>query len=167
MRKRLKNIFRLGVKELNSLCAIRPAVPDFLHLYVRDLHGCDGVQTELRNASIAVVDEDHSDLSRQIRAAFLKPYFQVPGVLPIHQIDPAMDAGRYAFVIDIPVNFQSDVLAGHQPQVQAERRRNRHDAGRQWRCLYPDDHHQSALRVPKPVGPDASTTGYRDDAHGV
>ncbi|HDZ73409.1 MAG TPA: ABC transporter permease [Aurantimonas coralicida] len=119
MRKRLKNIFRLGVKELNSLR--RDPVLLFLIFFTFTFAiytVATGVQTELRNASIAVVDEDHSDLSRQIRAAFLKPYFQSPATLAIDQIDPAMDAGRYAFVVDIPINFQTDVLAGHRPQVQ-------------------------------------------------
>ncbi|HEY9057263.1 MAG TPA: ABC transporter permease [Aurantimonas sp.] len=119
MRKRLKNIYRLGVKELNSLR--RDPVLLFLIFFTFTFAiytVATGVQTELRNASIAVVDEDHSDLSRQIRAAFLEPYFQPPATLGIDQIDPAMDAGRYAFVVDIPVNFQSDVLSGRRPQVQ-------------------------------------------------
>src|SRR5690349_23823153 len=33
---------------------------------------------ELHRASIAVVDEDNSELSRRIAAAFLPPYFQRP-----------------------------------------------------------------------------------------
>ncbi|MEP5767647.1 MAG: ABC transporter permease, partial [Nisaea sp.] len=75
MPKRVKNIFRLGVKELNSLR--RDPVLLFLIIFTFTFAiytVATGVQTELRNASIAVVDEDGSDLSRQVRAAFLEPY---------------------------------------------------------------------------------------------
>ncbi len=37
-----------------------------------------GVSPEVRNASIAIADEDHSALSRRIAHAFLPPYFQTP-----------------------------------------------------------------------------------------
>ena len=29
-----------------------------------------------------------------------------------------MDAGRYTFALDIPPDFQRDVLAGHRPRIQ-------------------------------------------------
>lgn len=119
MRRPLENIFRLGVKELNSLR--RDPVLLFLIFFtftVAIYSVATGVRTEIRNASIAFADEDGSQLSRQIRDAFLKPYFKEPALLPIDQIDSAMDAGRYAFVIDIPAGFQADVLAGRQPRLQ-------------------------------------------------
>jgi ABC-2 type transport system permease protein len=33
-------------------------------------------------------------------------------------MDAGLDAGRYTFAINIPPNFQRDVLAGRQPEVQ-------------------------------------------------
>ncbi len=119
MRRRLKNIYRLGMKELSSLR--RDPVLLFLLFFtftVAIYTVATGVQTEVRNASIAIADEDRSDLSRQIRAAFLKPYFKQPVLLGLEQIDPTMDAGIYAFVINIPPNFQADVLAGRRPTLQ-------------------------------------------------
>ncbi|MBL4819698.1 MAG: ABC transporter permease [Gammaproteobacteria bacterium] len=119
MRRRLKNVFRLGVKELNSLR--RDPVLVFLIAFTFTFAVytvATGVQTELRNASIAVVDEDRSELSRQIRAAFLQPYFQTPVLLDLDEIDAAMDASRYAFVIDIPPGFQADILGARQPRLQ-------------------------------------------------
>ncbi len=112
MPRGLKNIFRLGVKELNSLR--RDPVLIFLIVFTFTFAIyiiATGVKTEVRNASIAIVDEDDSALSRQIRASFLPPYFKHPQLLTLDQIDPAMDAGRFVFVIDIPPNFQADVLA--------------------------------------------------------
>jgi len=39
-------------------------------------------KTELRNASVAVVDEDYSHLSKRIRDTLLEPYFQPPIAAP-------------------------------------------------------------------------------------
>jgi ABC-2 type transport system permease protein len=75
-------------------------------------------QTELKNASIAVVDEDHSQLSQRLRDALLQPLFQPPAELAANEIDAAMDSGSYTFVIDIPPKFEADVLAGRQPELQ-------------------------------------------------
>ena len=119
MRRHLKNIFRLGLKELNSLR--RDPVLVFLIAFTFTFAVytvATSVQTELRNASIAIVDEDDSDLSRQIRAAFLKPYFKTPTLLNLNDIDRAMDASLYAFVIDIPPDFQADVVKGENPRIQ-------------------------------------------------
>ena len=43
---------------------------------------------------------------------------QIPELLPYDQLDAAMDSGRFTFVIDIPANFQADLLAGRQPALQ-------------------------------------------------
>ncbi|MCF6196294.1 MAG: ABC transporter permease [Emcibacter sp.] len=119
MRRSFKNIFRLGVKELNSLR--RDPVLVFLIIFTFTFAVytvATGVQTELRNASIALVDEDRSELSRQIGSAFLEPYFKPPVLLNLEEIDRAMDASRFAFVVDIPPNFQADILVKHQPEIQ-------------------------------------------------
>ena len=65
---------------------------------------------ELHNASIAIVDEDHSELSRRIAHAFLPPLFQPPQPIAERDIIPLMNTGRYTFVVDIPPDFERDVL---------------------------------------------------------
>ena len=115
----LKNILQLGFKELHSLR--RDPVLVFLILYSFTFaiySVATGVRTEVRNAAIAVVDEDRSRLSRQIRFAFLRPYFQPAAELNLNQLDIAMDTGRFAFVVDIPPKFEADVLAGRNPVLQ-------------------------------------------------
>ncbi len=119
MGRSFKNIYRLGLKELNSLR--RDPVLIFLIIFTFTFAiytVATGVQTELRNASIAVVDEDQSELSRQIRASFLKPYFKQPVLIGLEEIDRSMDASRYAFVIDIPPDFQADIMAQRKPTLQ-------------------------------------------------
>ena len=75
---------------------------------------------ELHNASIAIVDEDNSVLSRRIAHAFLPPLFQTPRMIAERDIVPLMNKGAYTFVVDIPPNFQRDVLARHQPGLQID-----------------------------------------------
>ncbi|MEA3242958.1 MAG: ABC transporter permease, partial [Pseudomonadota bacterium] len=117
--RHLKNIYRLGVKELFSLR--RDVVMVVLIVYTFNYAvytPAQHAQTELRNASVAVVDEDHSHLSGRIRNALLDPYFQAPVSIAASEIDTVMDSGRYTFVIDIPPEFEADILAGRQPAVQ-------------------------------------------------
>ncbi|MBX3701385.1 MAG: ABC transporter permease [Dokdonella sp.] len=77
------------------------AIPETLHL-----------------AAIAVVDEDHSPLSQRIVAAFYPPLFTQPTLITRDEMDAGMDTGAYTFVINIPPDFQRDVLAGRAPAVQ-------------------------------------------------
>ena len=77
-----------------------------------------GTSLELHNAPIAIVDEDRSPLSERIINAFYGPYFKTPERITVAAIDPGMDSGQYTFVIDIPPDFQRDVLAGRQPEIQ-------------------------------------------------
>jgi len=116
---KLVNIFWLGTKELRSLFS------DFVLLglvvYAFSLAVIAQARSnsqEVYNASIAMVDEDHSQLSRRITLAFLPPYFQTPVPISERDIVPSMNVGRYTFVVDLPPNFERDVLAGRQPALQ-------------------------------------------------
>jgi ABC-2 type transport system permease protein len=113
------NIFWLGIKELRSF--LHDFVLLGLVIYAFSLAVISHAQSysqELHNASIAVVDEDHSELSRRIRHAFLPPYFRPPQQIGERDIVPLMNNRTYTFVIDIPPNFQRDILGGRQPTIQ-------------------------------------------------
>jgi ABC-2 type transport system permease protein len=119
VRRSLENILRLGIKELYSLR--NDPVMVFLILYtftVAIYTVANGVKTEVSNASIGVVDEDQSSLSRAFTAALLKPYFKPPVALSPAEIDSALDSGRQSFVIDIPPRFEADILSGRSPTLQ-------------------------------------------------
>jgi len=117
--RRLANIFHLGVKELRSLYR-DPVLMIFIVFAFSFMvyAAAQGMSQELRNASIAVVDEDRSPLSKQIINAFYPPYFKTPELIELVDVDKQMDAGRYTFVLDIPPRFQRDVMAGKQPAIQ-------------------------------------------------
>ena len=107
----LANIFWLGTKELRSF--LRDFVLLGLVIYSFSLAIMAQAQSssqEVHNASIGVVDEDHSELSRRIAHAFLPPYFQRPQPLTEQEIMPAMNAGKYTFVVYIPPKFDVDLL---------------------------------------------------------
>jgi ABC-2 type transport system permease protein len=67
---------------------------------------------------VAVVDEDHSQLSARLTEALKPPYFQAPVQIAVSDIDSAMDAGTYTFVIDLPPRLQADAVEGRRPVVQ-------------------------------------------------
>src|SRR5271166_1353593 len=119
--RKLENIFWLGTKELRSF------LNDFVLLgfviYAFSLAVIAQAQSnsqEVHNASVAMVDEDNSELSRRITHAFLPPYFQTPKPIAERDIVPLMNLGRYTFVVDIPPNFQRDVLGRRQPAIQID-----------------------------------------------
>ncbi len=117
--QRLANIYRLGVKEFFSLRRDLVMVALIVYAFTYAVYApTQHAQTELKNASVAIVDEDRSQLSQRLRDALLLPLFQPPAVLAPDEIDVAMDSGSYTFVIDIPPKFEADLLAGRQPELQ-------------------------------------------------
>jgi ABC-2 type transport system permease protein len=117
----LANIFWLGTKELRSF--LNDFVLLGLVIYAFSLAIIAQAQSssqEVHNASIAIVDEDHSELSRRIAHAFLPPYFQTPQPIAERDIVPLMNSGRYTFVIDVPPNFQRDLLGRRRPAIQLD-----------------------------------------------
>ncbi|MCG5501507.1 ABC transporter permease [Ectothiorhodospira lacustris] len=117
--RRLMNIHRLGVKELWSL--LRDPIMLVLILYTVTISvytAATALPSGINMAAIAIVDEDHSPLSARIASAFYPPMFERPALITWAEMDPGLDAGRYTFVLNIPPNFQRDVLAGRSPDIQ-------------------------------------------------
>lgn len=117
--RHLANIYRLGVKELWSLARdpmmlVLIVVSFTLMIYT----AATAVPETLHNAPIAVVDEDVSPLSARIASAFYPPHFTPPRMIGSAEADAGMDAGRYTFSVNIPPNFQRDVLAGKPAEIQ-------------------------------------------------
>lgn len=117
--KHVKHILQLGVKELLSL--LRDPVLLFLIVYSFTFSvytPSKSAVMDVINASVAVVDEDHSAASRQIRDALLPPLFLPPAQVPFSEINRVLDEGKYTFVIDIPPKFQHDLTKGVAPTVE-------------------------------------------------
>ena len=119
MRRHLANIYHLGVKELWSLW--RDPMMLFLIGYAFTIAiylAGTAIPETLHRAPIAIVDEDGSTLSTRIASAFYPPNFTKPEFISHADIDPALDEGRYTFVLVIPPNFQRDVLANRAAELQ-------------------------------------------------
>lgn len=119
MGRHIANIYRLGVKELWSLW--RDPIMLVLIVYTFTLSvytSARAIPETLHNAPIAIVDEDDSPLSARIASAFYPPQFTRPAMVTLAEMDPGMDEGLYTFVLNIPPNFQREVLAGRAPELQ-------------------------------------------------
>ena len=137
----LSNIFWLGLKELRSF--LNDYVLLGLVIYTFTLAVMSQAQSnsqELRNASIAIVDEDSSALSRQIASGFLPPYFKKPVTIQEGDIDRLMNLGRFTFVLDIPPYFERDVRAAPEARGSASGRCDSNGSSGNWIGLRVPNH---------------------------
>lgn len=117
-RIRLHTIFWLGLKELQSLRADPVLVFLILYTFSYAVYAvAKGVTFEVENAAVAIVDEDHSDLSRKIAGAVLPPHFKEADQISAADVGPLLDRGRYIFVIEIPPRYEKDLLEGKTPEI--------------------------------------------------
>jgi ABC-2 type transport system permease protein len=119
MRRWILNVGLLSGKELRSLVndVTLMALIVFAFTVAIQLVAA-GLRAEVSNASVAVIDNDHSTLSYRLRDAIRPPFFKPPEDINRAAVGPALDSGRYIFVIEFPPRFEADVLAGRAPAVQ-------------------------------------------------
>ncbi|MCD8349143.1 MAG: ABC transporter permease [Planctomycetaceae bacterium] len=119
MLRSLKHIYRLGVKELWGLYRDWILLVLIAYSFTFSIYtSATAVPDSLHNATIAFVDEDNSPLSGRIISAFYPPMFLPPLMISLDQVDSGMDKDLYTFTVDIPLNFQRDVLYGKSPAIQ-------------------------------------------------
>lgn len=116
----LINIYRLGIKELWGLLRDPVMLILIAYCFTIDIYtAATATSDSLSHASIAIVDEDDSPLSRQIISAFYPPMFIKPERLySMDDVDRGMDTDKYTFSLNIPPNFQRDVLNNSSPEMQ-------------------------------------------------
>jgi ABC-2 type transport system permease protein len=116
---RLANIFHLGVKEFRSLYRDPAMLILIAWAFSIGIFVAARAKPEtLQDAPIAIVDEDRSQLSMKIVDSIYPPYFTTPSITTRTEADDGMNNGRYSFLLDIPPDFQRDVLAGRAPAIQ-------------------------------------------------
>jgi ABC-2 type transport system permease protein len=83
MGEALTNIFWLGTKEVRSMLHDFALLGLVIYSFSLAIYAqSQGSTGELHSAAIAIVDQDRSQLSRDIANAFLPPYFQKWRVTP-------------------------------------------------------------------------------------
>jgi ABC-2 type transport system permease protein len=119
LRDHIANIYRLVIKELRSIRADPTMLVLVAYAFSISVNTvATGAVTEATNLSVGIVDEDGSELSRQIAESLVPPTFQPAVQIKASEIDPAMDQGKLLFVVEIPPNFQADILAQHKTSLQ-------------------------------------------------
>ena len=73
----------------------------------------NGIRSQLHNASILVLDADHSFSSRELIHRFQAPFFRLEGEIA----DPqeglrALDRGKAMAVLEIPPRFHEQLMTG-------------------------------------------------------
>lgn len=121
LRLHLANIFRLMIKELRSFRSDPIMMALVVYSFTIAIYAAaTGASTEATNLSVAIVDEDHSDLSRRIADGLTPPTFQPAVQIAATEIDAMMDSQRVSYVIEIPPKFEADIRAGRQAFVQID-----------------------------------------------
>jgi len=115
----LRNIFWLALKEFRSVLSDKVLVLFVLYAFTWTIYQqASGTSNEVHNASIAFADEDQSSLSKELVNAFYPPRFQYAVRIRTDQIERVMDEGRFMFVVVIPPQFEQNLRAGRQPDIQ-------------------------------------------------
>lgn len=119
MRRSLRHIWLLGIKELRSLRADPVLVFLILYSFTIAVYSvATGAKLEVSDAAVGWLDEDRTDLSRRLRAAIQPPLFKPPVDVAAQDVDRAMDKGDFVFVVEIPLSLEADLIAGRKPEIQ-------------------------------------------------
>lgn len=137
----LTTIYNLGIKEFHSLSRDIVLMLLIIFMFSGAIYSDARAKPDsLYKATIAVVDEDRSQLSSRLIDALHEPYFLPPRLISRADIDSGMDAGQDTFVLNIPPNFERDVVAGKAPALQLNA-----DATRQSQALVGSAYIQNIL----------------------
>lgn len=116
---RPRHVLHLAVKELRGLMRDPLLLLLVVYAFTLDIYTRASAMPEaLNRATIGIVDEDASPLSRRLADAFLPPYFVAPAQIGMAEMDARMDAGLDTFSLVIPPGFQGDLVAGARPELQ-------------------------------------------------
>lgn len=110
-RKELLQFFRNPVLLIFMIYAFTFAVYD----------AATAISRELRNASLAILDNDRSASSRDLLSRFRPPYFRHESYLQSEaQGIRYLDTGRAMLVLDVPRQFDKDLRDGRPTSVQVQ-----------------------------------------------
>lgn len=115
----VKNIWYLCLKEFKSVLSDYVLMGLITVMFsVASYSVAKGMAVEVKNGSVAVVNEDQSALSWRIIDALRPPHFQKPVLINHDEIEQLMDEGKYTFVLIIPKDYEKDLLQQRTPDLQ-------------------------------------------------
>lgn len=115
-----ERIIAMTVKELKQLIRDRVLLLIIAYFFTADVYMAgSGIHLNLSNASVMVIDHDHSAASRELIYRFRQPYFDFKGEISgKNEAQNLLNKGQILAVLDIPENFQSLLLQGKPAAVQ-------------------------------------------------
>jgi len=118
----LERIAAMTIKELRQLSRDRVLLLIIAYFFSADVYMSGiGIKLNLSNASVMVIDHDHSAASRDLIYRFRPPYFNLLGELDTERrARHLLDQGELLVVLDIPEHFQRDLLRGKPVSVQLQ-----------------------------------------------
>lgn len=112
----------MTLKELKQLLRDPMLLLIIAYFFTADVYMAgSGINLNLRNAAVMVIDNDHSAASRELIYRFRLPYFHFQGeVTGKTQAEDLLNKGKILAVLDIPENFQQHLLQGQATAVQLQ-----------------------------------------------
>ena len=118
----LDRMVAMTVKELKQLSRDPILLIVIVYFFTVDIYvAASGIQMDLKQAAIVVLDHDHSAASRDLIYRFRPPYFDLQGEISSeHEAREMLDRGDVLAVLDIPADFQRDLMRGKSVSVQMQ-----------------------------------------------
>ena len=114
----LKNILTLMLKEFRSVLTDPVLMVLIVYIFTATIYQMAQVGADLKNATVGIIDQDRSVLSMRIRDAVQHPFFKPVEDVRREDSDELMDKGEFTFILEVPPNFQRDMAAGRNPDLQ-------------------------------------------------
>ncbi|MCK9397253.1 MAG: ABC transporter permease [Methylobacter sp.] len=113
-------VIAMTVKELKQFFRDPVLLAIIVYFFTAEVYlAGEGIKLNLRNASVMVIDHDHSAASRELIYRFRPPYFDLKGeVSGKKEAENLLNKGQVLAVLDIPEHFQRNLLRGKQVAVQ-------------------------------------------------
>ena len=118
----LDRMVAMTAKELKQLSRDPVLLIVIVYFFTVDIYVAgSGIQMDLKQAAIVVMDHDHSAASRDLIYRFRSPYFDLKGEISSeHEARELLDRGDVLAVLDIPADFQRDLMRGKSISVQMQ-----------------------------------------------
>ncbi|WP_232507399.1 hypothetical protein [Neisseria weixii] len=98
----MRNIVTLMFKEFRSLLTDPVLLVLIGFMFTGSIISSAQISTDVKNATVGIIDQDRSPLSLRIRDAILPPYFKMPVEIKREAADELMDKNSLIFVLEIP-----------------------------------------------------------------
>jgi ABC-2 type transport system permease protein len=121
VRSWLINVYYLCLKEFRGVLSDRILLGLVVFAFtIGVISATKGAKVDISDASVGIIDFDHSQLSERFRDALLPKLFRHPIIVDPEDGISLLNSGNIIFLVEIPAHFESNLLAGRQPAIQIQ-----------------------------------------------